>query len=571
MRIIFKHEIKSGQKITESKLIDILLKNRKIKDIDEFLKPKDPAKIHLTDFGYKRELAKTLKLLGEIKKENKMIVVYTDYDADGITGGAILWETLHLLGFKVMPYVPHRKLEGYGFSRKGIDNVKKQYDPALIISVDHGITAREKVTYAKKLGIPIIITDHHLKPEKIPDDAAAIFHIPLLSGSGVAYFFAKAIFEHFKSKHLTSNISRLTSHFNSDYLCLASIGTIADLVPLIGPSRSIVNSGLECFPKMTRVGIKHILKESHIDGKKITPYEIGFIIAPRINAVGRLEHAIDALRLLCTTNDGKAYTLASKVGDKNRERQRLVEKALEQAKEMLKKQSSNFKHIPRIIIIKNANFHEGIIGLIASKIAEEFYRPTIILTESDDVLKGSARSIVGFHITNFLRDNKKFLIDVGGHTGAAGFTMKKDKYTNFVTAVIKMANKLLKEKDLERKMEVDMKIPLSFINIQLALKLEKLEPFGVGNPRPSFSSEVEVMQVSTFGKTKDHIKMYVKDATQPFPFELISFYSAKKMNGLTKGQKIQVVYNLEVDRWGGSEKLRGRIIHLNYVGYEDQP
>src|SRR3990167_7628231 len=211
MKITYKHEVESKDKFKTEDLIEILLKNRQIKNAKEFLNPADPTKINLIDFGYKRELAKTLKLLEKIKQAKEMIVVYTDYDADGITGGAILWETLHLLGFKAMPYVPHRKLEGYGFSIKGLDNVKKLYNPALIISVDHGITAKEKIKYAKKIGIPIIVTDHHLKPEKLPIDAEAILHIPELSGSGVAYFFAKEIFSHFK--HQTSNLQLLTSNF----------------------------------------------------------------------------------------------------------------------------------------------------------------------------------------------------------------------------------------------------------------------------------------------------------------------------------------------------------------------
>ncbi len=340
MKITFKHEVKTDNKINAKFLIELLLKNRQIKNVKEFLNPPHPSKIKLTDFGFKKEIKASLKLLEKIKKNNEMIVVYTDYDADGITGGAILWETLNLLGFNVMPYVPHRKLEGYGFSKKGIDAVKKQFNPALIISVDHGITAWDKVKYAKSLGIPIIITDHHLKPEKLPDEALAIFHIPELSGSGVAYFFAKAIFEHFKSQsrkenipevlhekssNFTSGVKALEANFNNDYLTLASIGTIADLVPLLGPSRSIVKHGLEAFSSIKRVGIKHILREAGIEGKKITPYDIGFIIAPRINAVGRLEHAIDALRLLCTKREDKAYELANKVGGKNRERQDLVE------------------------------------------------------------------------------------------------------------------------------------------------------------------------------------------------------------------------------------------------------
>ena len=462
MKVTFKHEIKTTDKISKQEIIDIILKNRQIKNVVEFLSPPHPSKIQITDFGFKRELKRTLRILEEIKAKNRMIVVYTDYDADGITGGAILWETLNLLGFRVMPYVPHRKLEGYGFSMKGIDAVKKEFDPALIISVDHGITAREKVKYAKKLGIPIIITDHHLKPEKLPDDAEAIFHIPVLSGSGVSYFFSKAVFEYFCSrKH--SNFQLLTSHFICDYLALAAIGTIADLVALTGPSRSIVKYGLETFGNVKRYGIKHILAEGGITGKKITPYEVGFIIAPRINAVGRLEHAIDALRLLCTKNDQRAFELASKVGQHNRTRQDLVMTAVKEAKEMVK----NLLELPKIIILQNDNWHEGIIGLIASKLTEEFYRPTIILTKSDGFLKGSARSIPALHITDLLRKHKKYLIDVGGHKGAAGFTIEVKKFTTFAAIVGKVVNKLLSDKDLERKLEADLKIPLSKITINL--------------------------------------------------------------------------------------------------------
>ncbi len=587
MKIIFKHEIKPNERLNQKDLIEILLKNRQIKDTEEFLQPTHPAKINLTDFGFKRELKKTLKLLEKIKKNKEMVVVYTDYDADGITGGAILWETLHLLGFKVMPYVPHRKKEGYGFSIAGIDAVKKQFGPTLIISVDHGITAKEKVSYAKKLGIPIIITDHHLKPDGLPDDAVAIFHIPELSGSGVAYFFAKEIYTSLRgsaSWRRQSNLTnidwqKLDENFSSDYLSLASIGTIADMVPLIGPSRSIAKYGLVAFPTVKRAGIKQIFKQAGIEGKKITPYEVGFIIAPRINAVGRLEHAIDALRLLCTTKEDKAHHLASRVGITNKERQDLVIKSFEEAKNMIKKeynysssdpdvtsgesrssrQAQTVNQLPKIIILENKNWHEGIIGLIASKIAEEYYRPTVVLTENDGFLKGSARSIPSFHITSFLRSLKKYLIDVGGHKGAAGFTMEKTKFTIFATAASNMVNKLISEKDLVRTIEADIKIPISKLNLSIVSELERLQPFGIGNPKPSFYSKVEILDSRTFGKNNDHLKLIVRDVSSQLPTEFISFGTAARYTSLTKGQRISVVYSLEIDRWGGSEKLRGRI------------
>ncbi|MFA9289437.1 MAG: DHH family phosphoesterase, partial [Weeksellaceae bacterium] len=280
MKLTIKETI-TANRISPKELVEKLLILRKIENREEFLNPPDPQSFSLKDFGFSVKQIKTLfETLEKVKQENKTVVVYTDYDADGITGGAIMWETLNMLGFKVMPYVPHRKLEGYGFSIIGIDRIKADYDPALIISVDHGITAVEQIKYAKTLGIDVIITDHHHKQEQIPEAAKAIFHIPALSGSGAAYFVAKEIAEHFMSD--SKYKVRLTNNFKTDYLALASIGTVADLVPLVGPSRSVVAHGLKRFNHVKRIGILQICKEAKIDNKPITPYEIGFVIAPRI-------------------------------------------------------------------------------------------------------------------------------------------------------------------------------------------------------------------------------------------------------------------------------------------------
>lgn len=565
MKISFKNEVKLKDNLTNKETVDLILKSRHLKNLNEFLNPASPLSLTLNDFGaYKKSFEKVIKILKSIKETNQMIVVYTDYDADGITGGTILWETLYLLGFKVMPYVPHRKLEGYGFSKTGIDNVKKEFNPALIISVDHGITKIKEVKYAAKLGIKIIVTDHHLKGEKIPG-AEAVFHIPALSGSGVAYFFAKEIFDSFltsaggKTSEVNANTLhkartsevKLSANFATDYLALASIGTIADLVPLIGPSRSVVKYGLEAFPKIKRFGIKHILKQAGIEDKKITPYEVGFMIAPRINAIGRLEHAIDALRLLCTNDEKRALDLAGKIDNVNIERQELVEKSVKEALNIIRNSKSVINN--RIIILVSDKWHEGIIGLIASKIAEEFYRPTLVLTKTDIGYKGSARSIPSFHITDFLHSLKKYLIDAGGHKQAAGFTLETKQLNDFTKNAQKLANKLIKDKDLERKIEADLKIPISKINLDLVKSLEALEPFGIGNPRPTFFSEGILTGTQLLGKTNAHLKIFVDG------LELLAFNQADKFKSLSRGQKIKVVYSLEINKWSGSEKLKGKI------------
>ncbi len=556
MKITFKNEIKSSDKLTNKEIVNLLIKSRQIKNIDEFLNPPSPLTLTLNNFdSYNKPFKKALKILAEIKEKNQMIVVYTDYDADGITGGAILWETLFLMGFKVMPYVPHRKLEGYGFSKKGINNVKKKFDPALIISVDHGITKIKEIEYAASIGIKIIVTDHHLKGKTIPKKAEAIFHIPVLSGSGVAYIFAKEIFNSFSPVE-TQNFASLQNNFETDYLGLAAIGTIADLVPLIGSSRSIVKYGLEAFKKTKRVGLKQIMRESGTEDKDITPYDIGFIIAPRINAIGRLEHAIDALRLLCTNNEKNAYDLAHKIGNINIERQDLVKKSVEEARKMLDVETQNFASLPKIIILVSEKWHEGIIGLIASKIAEEFYRPTLVLTKSGENYKGSARSISTFHITEFLRSLKKYLIDVGGHKQAAGFTLEKNQLDLFVTAVKDRSEKLISHKDLERKIEADLKIPLNKINISLVNSLELLEPFGMGNPKPTFYSQGVLTGAQLLGKTNAHLKIFVDG------YEFIAFNQADKFKELSRGDSINIIYTLDIDRWNGRERLKGFVKNI---------
>lgn len=555
MNIFIGHEIKQTEKIILDNIVDLILKLRGIKEIKEFLNPPDPYLSTLNDLGeFKTGLKKMLRLLEKIKKENKTIVVYTDYDADGITGGAIMWETLHLLGFKVMPYVPDRKKEGYGFSEYGIDAVKKQFDPALIISVDHGITKWKEIAYAKKLGIEVIVTDHHLKSDKPPKDAVAVFHIPALSGSGVSYFVAKEIFSHF-SLH-SSSLLLLTSHFQNDYLALASIGTVADLVPLVGPSRSIVKHGLAAFPKVKRYGIRHILKEAGIKGKPITPYEIGFIIAPRINAVGRLSHAIEALRLLCTTNESKARELAKTIGEHNKTRQDMVKKSVDEAMKML--QATGYK-LQNVIVLTSDSWHEGIIGLIASRLVEAYYRPTLILTKNNGFYKGSARSVSGIDITKLLRSVQKHLVEVGGHPQAAGFKVEEKKLKEFIKAIEKQAEKI-DEKLLIKTIKVDIKLPLSLVTLKLAIELEKLEPFGIGNPKPTFMSTVEIVDVKLFGKTNNHLKVFAKEpgSTQQ-PIEFIQFNSSDQFAKLSKGEAIKIFYKVDINIWDGNEKVRGII------------
>jgi single-stranded-DNA-specific exonuclease len=476
-----------------------------------------------------------------------------------LTGGSIVWETLHLLGFKVMPYVPHRKYEGYGFSEFGINAVKEKYNPALIISVDHGITAVNQISYAKKLGIKVIVTDHHHKQDKIPTDAESIFHIPALSGSGVGYFFAKEVYTHFKKG--TKYEKLLDRHFKTDYLAFASIGTVADLVPLVGPSRSVVTYGLQAFSSIKRLGILQLCQDAGIENNVISPYEIGFVIAPRINAVGRLEHAIDALRLLCTTSSERARELSGKVGKKNTERQDMVKKDVEEALGLIDEMKKKGE-LPKILILYTNHWNEGVIGLIASQVLERYYRPTIVMTESEGIYKGSARSIPSFHVTHFFEELKEFFLNFGGHAGAAGFSLSTVKRDDFIAKAQLKAKKMIKDEDLKRILEVDAEVPVRAWNLNLAKSLEVLKPFGVGNPYPSFVSDVILTQAQLFGKNHDHLKLIVKDNEKSsFPLEMIGFGKADFFTTLSKGQNLRIAYQIDINRWNGKETLRGKILN----------
>lgn len=560
MKLLWKKEIKPDEKTTPDQIVKLLIENRGIKNVEEFLNPPSPLNIKLEQFNksYATSLKKVFKLLEQIKKDNRTIVVYTDYDADGITGGAVLWETLHLLGFMTMPYVPHRVTEGYGFSLKGIDSVKKQFDPALIISVDHGITAERKIAYAKSLGIPIIITDHHLKSDTPPTSAFAVFHVPELSGSGVSYFFSKAIFDHFSSVTLdATRLEKLRNNFSYDYISLASIGTIADLVPLTGVSRSIVKYGLEQFPKIKRVGILELLKQAGIEHKPIATYEVGFIVAPRINAIGRLEHAIEALRLLCTNDKTKAQELTSKISKKNTERQDLVMVSVLEAEKKLQVASYKLQE-KKIIILFSSTWHEGVIGLIASKLVEKFYRPVIIITKSGMKYKGSARSIPAFHMTDSLREHKDLLIDVGGHAQAAGFTMEQKNLDSFITAMTAFADKKLTTEDLVKTVTADIKLPISSITKALIDKLEQLKPNGMGNPAPTFLSVVVIEKAYSMGKDQQHLKFYSDDG-----MEFVAFGKGDSLKSLSRGEVREVVYSPELNEWNGNQRITCRVLYMS--------
>ncbi|MFZ2025320.1 MAG: single-stranded-DNA-specific exonuclease RecJ [Microgenomates group bacterium] len=539
----------SGHEIqTVDDVIQILLSNRNLttKSVREaFLHPKNPLELTAHDVVIDgTALKNALKRIKKAIEEKESIVVYADYDADGITAGSIMWEALHTLGAQVMPYVPHRMEEGYGLSEKGIDNCITEFNPTLIITVDHGITARAQVEYAKKLGVEVIVTDHHLPPEEIPN--CTIVHTTELCGAGVSWFIAKIL--------LLENENMAEAN---DLLALAAIGTIADMVPLIGANRSIAKFGLEEMVKTKRIGIKALIHEAGLEEKKIMTSDVSHGIAPRLNAMGRLDHAIDALRLLCTKNSERASILATKLGVTNKERQQLTVDSTLHALTGL----SKIEHIQesKILVVSDTSYNPGIIGLVAGKLVEEYYRPSIVIAEGEFVSKASARSIAGFNIVEFIRSAGNLLVDVGGHPMAAGFTVETKHIAALKDFFESHIDGLLHDSLLVRSMAVDMELPFSLVTKSLVEGLKDFAPYGLANFEPIFATRgLVVDQIRKIGAKQNHLKLKLRDQKKR-SVDAVAFGLGAMSDGIPVGATVDVAYTIDENIWNGTTSLQLKV------------
>lgn len=529
-----------------SEILRLLLANRGLtqrKDISEFLKPADPFSVKAADTGI--DAGQIHRAVGRILtavKDGESVVVYADYDADGVCAGTVMWETLHKLGCRVMPYIPHRVDEGYGLSEKGIDAVRKDHGASLIITVDHGITAYEKVEYAKRLGIDVIVTDHHVPPDRLPD--TTVVHTTNMCGAGVAWFLSKAV-----SEKLGKGKETLR-----DLLAVAAIGTIADMVPLVSVNRSLAKFGLAELNRTTRVGLNALIAEAGLVQGTIGTYEISHVLAPRLNAVGRLVHAIDAMRLLCTNDPRKAAQLAEKLGTTNRERQQLTSDTTIHAARGVTDAMTK-----KLLFVSHESYNQGVIGLVAGKLVEEFYRPAVVVSVGERVSKASARSIAGFNIVEAIRSVSDLLLEVGGHPMAAGFSVETKNLDALRQRLEKLAEERITEDHLKRILPIDCRIPLSQATQELWLKLQEFEPFGFGNPSPVFMSEgIRVLDIRKVGTDGRHLKLKVTD-NAGLPVDAIAFGMGDSYAEVTSGGTFDIAYMLDMNFWNGNSKLQLKV------------
>ncbi len=525
---------------TTKRIFNILLENRGIKtkkEVDEFLDPQI-EKVTVKNVGIDvSEIKKALELIKKTIQENKAIIIFGDYDVDGITGTAILWETIFSFYKNVHPYIPHRMDEGYGLSIKGIKNLQAIVkDIGLIITVDNGIVAGKAVEYAKSNGIQVVITDHHTPGDILPD-ADAIIHTTSLCGAGVGYLFSTTIRSAFQ---LSEDVSRIE---------LVALATVADLVPLNAYNRTLLKFGLEKLRNTNRVGLLALFEEARINKLDIDTYHIGHMIAPRLNASGRISHAMDGLRLICTTNKVRAKKLAMILEGINKERQALTFSSAEDAKQ-------HVKDIGNIVIAESSEYEQGVVGLIASRLVEEFYRPSLAISIGQEISKGSARSIPGVNIIELIRSCPDYLIEAGGHPMAAGFSMKTINLDSFKKAIVKASEKIEK-KLFVKELKIDLEIEFGQITLELYDLVKKLAPFGMGNPVPVFmTKKVQVLSLKKVGKQEDHLQMFLgKDGVE---FKGILFNHIKKQT-LSVGDIIDVIYTIEQNIWKDKKTIELKV------------
>ncbi|MCA9397883.1 single-stranded-DNA-specific exonuclease RecJ, partial [candidate division WWE3 bacterium] len=444
-------------------------------------------------------------LIGQIKEaidNNKPIIIHGDYDVDGISGTAILWETIYNeLGYElVRPFIPHRAEHGYGVSEESVNDIEKMMRElgglGLVITVDCGITGKYAIEYGKEKGIAFGVTDHHTVQDDKRPIGVPVLHTYQLCGAGIAWVLSILLKQSMNGSDITDSVVYESG------LDLVAMATIADVQSLVGYNRVLVTAGLELLSHTQRAGLKELYKRVDIVDKPIGTYEVGWLIGPRINAMGRLEHGLDSLRLLCTKSEKQAASLADVMNDTNQARQEMTEMAIQTASQ--KVYQHNWQD-DLILVVVDETWHEGILGLIAGKLVERFGVPVIALGPGDGFLKGSARSVSGFNVAEALKENEDLLLQAGGHEMAAGLSMDQGNVEELRGRLKEKAKEIFGEDKPPKVLTIDLCLSPEVLTIETVSALEKLSPHGVDNPRPLFCiNDAVITNKKLLGQTGKH-------------------------------------------------------------------
>jgi single-stranded-DNA-specific exonuclease len=471
------------------------------------------------------------------------VAVYGDFDVDGVTATVILAEGLSRLGAEVIPYIPDRVNEGHGLKIAALEKLKAQ-EAGLVITVDCGVTDLTEVKQAQEMGMDVIITDHHIPLGNLPQAVAVIdpkrkdsvYPYPDLAGAGVAFKLLQALF-HKDSKE----------KWLAKFLDLVVLATVTDLVTLVGENRYLVKEGLRELNNSSRVGIQEMVKLARLRPGELDAEDISWTLGPRLNAAGRMDNASTSYQLLTTQSPEEARLLALELEEKNIERQKLTKEVLSRAREKLAARL----HLP-VLMEGDESYSIGVIGLVAGKLADEFYKPTIIISLGPELCQGSCRSIPEFDVTAALEECHNLLTTFGGHPLAAGFTVTRQNLAQLEERITTLATEQLGHLDLRPEIVIDADVPLSILAGDTFNLMQKLSPFGRGNPQPTFlTRQVEVIECRNFGNQGEWLRLKLKQGN--VTWQAVDFKSQRTREEIPS--YIDILYNLEKSRWNGEEVL----------------
>ena len=545
------HVASLKKEFNTSEIIAKVLANRGIESLKSSHNFFNPSNDQLHDPFMMKNMDIAVDRISKNIQNQKPILIFGDYDVDGTTGASLLYLGLKDLNAIVEHYIPHREKEGYGLSSGGIDYAQS-VGADLLITCDCGINAFQPVDYANEHGVDIIITDHHIPDKKLPNAYAVLnpkqkgceYPFKGLCGCGVAFKLISAL----------SEKSGIGQNVGLNYLDLVALATSADMVPILDENRVLVHGGLDQLEESKSPGIHQLLVQTGLVGESLNVGKLVFGLAPKINAAGRMGDANRTVELLTTSDKTQAEELASILVRENKRRQLIQEDIVNDAIRLVHSQVDLENN--KVVIIGSKGWHPGVVGIVASRIKDEFSRPAIVIAfDKEGIGKGSARSIPNLDLYEALSYAAKFLEGYGGHPMAAGLTVREDKFENFKSLFLRNVNKILTNDDLIPAISIDGEMALTDINSRFMRFLEKLGPFGPGNMRPKFVSR----NLSISGQPRlmgngEHIRFIVSQNGRNYP--AVGFKLSSHYGDLIRGVPVDIAYVVEVNQWQGQSNIQ---------------
>ncbi len=499
-----------------------------------------------------KDMDKAVARIKAAMAAGERIAIYGDFDADGVTGCTLLVQFLRAAGADVIPRIPHRVEEGYGLNNLALKRLAEEEAVRVVITVDCGVSNVTEIAYASELGVDVIVTDHHRPPDPLPA-AAAILNVRQpgdqypykhAAGVGMAFHLARALsLGGVKPKNMTPR----------DLLDLVALGTVADIAPLTGENRVLVASGLKALNRSKRPGIMALVEASGLKLGELDAFSVGFYLAPRINAAGRIDDAKLAYELLLTDEPARALQLALELNLKNKERQTRLGAVLEEARIMV--ETERLYERGKLMVLSGEGWPAGVVGLVAGRLCEEFNRPVLVLEKGKQWSKGSARSTDSFNVIEALTQCADIMERFGGHRAAAGFTLATEHLPEFERRLQLLAEEQLKQIDLTPRLEIDAEIEAREIPAAFEQSI-LLAPFGSENPAPLFLTRaLRLREARAVGGDGSHLKLKLFDTHQGRIVDAIAFREGERATELTQGQRLDIVYNIEESYWQGQKRL----------------